>query len=66
MILNLSDNKSITKFYNNLWIYKSIIFYKTKFICNDNVDLQTKYIIESLNIKNRKKELLLFLIKLVN
>ena len=57
MFLNLNTNKDVEKFYNKIWIYKSILFYKTKFICNDNMDLQTKYIIESLNIKNRKKRI---------
>ena len=54
MFLNLNTNKDVEKFYNKIWIYKSILFYKTKFICNDNMDLQTKYIIESLNIDSAK------------
>lgn len=57
MILKLTDKNSITKFYKRIWLYKSILFYKTKFTCNDNIDLQTRYIIESLNIKNRKKRI---------
>lgn len=57
-ILKLSDNRNIKKFYKNLWIYKSIFFYKTTFATEDDVDIQTRYIIECLNIKNRKERII--------
>lgn len=57
MNLNLNSQKNIKKFYKKLWLYKSIIFFKTKFTYNGEVDLQTKYIVEALNIKKRKERI---------
>lgn len=48
---------NIDKLYKNIWLYKSLFYHNVKFTTKKEVDEQTKYIINALNIKNRNKRI---------
>lgn len=55
-IVLINDDNDYHKFLNKLKIYKSIFYYNTKFIIENNSDSNIEPIVTALNIKNRKKE----------
>ncbi|MBR1386514.1 MAG: hypothetical protein IJ568_06760 [Bacilli bacterium] len=54
MFIKISSEKDIKKLYKKLWLYKSFLYRKTFFSSNNNIDINTKYIIDALNIKRRR------------
>lgn len=55
----ISNSNDYTKFLRKLSIYKSILYYNTIFVVkNDINDNMIDYIINALNIKNRKKRII--------
>lgn len=56
--LKLNSKNEINKFYNKLWLYKSLIFKFILFDANiETCDEQLKIVIKALNIKNRRKRI---------
>ncbi len=64
----ISNSNDYTKFLRKLSIYKSILYYNTIFVVkNDINDNMIDYIINALNIKNRKKRIIyIYMINRVN
>ena len=57
-IIKLNNKVDTKKFERKIWIYKSIIYKRTKFILENNVkNINYSSVIEALNIKNRIKRI---------
>ena len=58
IIININNNQDYNKFTKKIKLYKSIFYYNTNFIVNNNINDKTvDIIINALNIKKRKKRI---------
>ena len=57
-IIKINNTNDYNKYLNKLFLYKSVFYYNTLFVVDTKTDNKMlTYIIEALNIKNRKKRI---------
>ncbi len=57
MLVDLSNERKVKKFYKKLWLYKSFLFRGVKFEVGEVDDKNLKLIVDGLNIKKRKERI---------
>ena len=54
--MNINNEINYKKFIKRLYIYRSLLYFNTTFICNNDYK-DVKYIVHALNIKSRRKKI---------